>query len=85
MAGNWDLHGVGGDGEFACATIRSPFEVVKQNMQMQYYRRVRDAIKNIFKIRGWSGFYAGYSPLLLREIPFSAIQLPLYEWFNTFR
>ncbi len=69
-------------GEFAAATIRNPTEVVKQNMQMLSYGGVGSAIKNIWQVRGARGFYAGYLPLLCREIPFSLIQLPIFEFIQ---
>lgn len=34
----------------------------------------------IWKTKGFiKGFYAGFGPFVLRDIPFSAIQFPLYE------
>lgn len=64
--------------------LRTPFEVVKQQMQLGLDHRLRDAFANIYKLRGFRGFYAGYSSLLLREIPYSAIQMPTYEWMKRF-
>jgi solute carrier family 25 S-adenosylmethionine transporter 26 len=53
----------------------SPCEIIKQNIQIGRYRDVRHAIENI----GWRGLYRGYGALVVRDLPFRAIQLPLYD------
>lgn len=35
------------------------------------------------KNKGLKGFYIGYKSTLVRDIVFSAIQLPLFEWLRT--
>ena len=40
---------------------------------------MRAAVSSIFASKGILGFYAGFRSFLLRDIPFSAIQFPLYE------
>jgi len=39
----------------------------------------------IMKNKGLKGFYIGYGPTLIRDIVFSAIQLPLFEFIRTKR
>lgn len=34
------------------------------------------------KNKGLKGFYIGYTPTLIRDIVFSAIQLPLFEYIR---
>jgi len=65
--------------EVTQALIRNPFEVVKQNMQVGHFTSVSQSLGNIWRQKGFAGFYQGYFSLIMREIPFSAIQLPLYE------
>jgi solute carrier family 25 S-adenosylmethionine transporter 26 len=48
-------------------------------MQIGLDTDLASTVKNIYKLRGMRGFYAGYFSLICREIPFSAIQLPVYE------
>ena len=48
-------------------------------MQIGLDTKFPDTVKSIYRAKGFSGFYAGYYSLILREIPFSAIQLPVYE------
>ena len=39
-----------------------------------------EAVSGIWSSKGFiEGFYAGFGPFVLRDIPFSAIQFPLYE------
>lgn len=40
---------------------------------------------SIYKLRGLAGFYAGWTSLIMREIPFSAIQLTTYEIMKSFQ
>lgn len=53
-----------------------PCEVIKQNIQVGRYNSVTQACKHI---NGLRGFYRGYLGLICRDLPFRAIQLPLYE------
>jgi solute carrier family 25 S-adenosylmethionine transporter 26 len=43
------------------------------------YDRTRDCIGGISKAEGAAGFFTGYVATVMREMPFSAIQFPLYE------
>lgn len=66
-------------GECTQALIRSPSEVIKQNMQLGTHGSMSESIRNVWRLQGLGGFYAGYFSLILREVPFSAIQFSLYE------
>ena len=66
--------------EVCQAVVRCPFEVVKQNMQIGAFTTTGQAIRHIYSEKGVQrGFYAGFTSFVLRDIPFSAIQFPLYE------
>mmetsp|Transcript_16012 Transcript_16012/g.19869 ORF Transcript_16012/g.19869 Transcript_16012/m.19869 type:complete len:279 (+) Transcript_16012:216-1052(+) len=69
----------GAFGEAAACLVRVPTENVKQKLQAGLYKRTSTALKGIIETQGLSGFYTGYSITLLREIPFSMIQFPLWE------
>ena len=56
--------------------------MIKQNMQLLSYGKPYESVREIWRIRGVKGFYAGYLPLLFRELPFSFIQLPVFEFFQ---
>ena len=69
-----------GLGETVACLVRVPTENVKQNMQInQGGLKTSDVVKNILKVDGPTGFYRGYLTTVLREIPFSFIQFPIYE------
>jgi solute carrier family 25 S-adenosylmethionine transporter 26 len=65
--------------ETCACLVRVPTEVVKQRMQVGVHKSVLEAVPSIIKVDGISGLYNGYGITIMREIPFSAIQFPLYE------
>mmetsp|Transcript_9362 Transcript_9362/g.21787 ORF Transcript_9362/g.21787 Transcript_9362/m.21787 type:complete len:338 (+) Transcript_9362:260-1273(+) len=66
-------------GEVVACWIRVPTENVKQKMQAGIYPTTRAALNGIVGSKGWRGFYVGYGSTIMREIPFSFIQFPIYE------
>jgi len=66
-------------GEVMACLVRVPTEVCKQRMQTGQYKTLSEALKTIMSNDGVSGFYRGYFTTVLREIPFSLIQFPLWE------
>ena len=64
----------------AC-TVRVPVEVIKQRMQVGVYRDMNflTVLYKIYKTEGGFGLYRGFTATIQREIPFSAIQFPIYE------
>ncbi len=69
----------GAIGETMACLIRVPTENVKQNLQTGRYQTAIDGIRSIISQRGIFGFYNGYGTTLMREIPFSMIQFPIWE------
>lgn len=66
-------------GDVSSSTVRVPFEVVKQRLQSGVNKTTAGAVRQIFSTHGVRGFFQGYGSLVLRELPFDAIQFPLYE------
>lgn len=70
-------------GEIAACSVRVPAEVIKQRVQTSQHRTSYEALVSIFKnTRGegvFRGLYRGWGITIMREIPFTAIQFPLYE------
>jgi len=68
-------------GEINACLIRVPVENVKQRRQAlsMKHNSSLTVIKDIFKLEGVKGFYRGYSTTVMREIPFSLIQFPIWE------
>lgn len=56
-----------------------PCEVIKQNIQVGKYTSPYTALKDIIYHHKLKGLYKGYDALLLRDLPFRVIQLPLYD------
>lgn len=66
-------------GEASACLFRNPFELVKQNLQVNNFNNLRDAVRNIYISKGFMGFFRGYTITLMRDIPFGLIQFPIYE------
>ncbi|EGR28303.1 mitochondrial carrier protein, putative [Ichthyophthirius multifiliis] len=65
--------------EILANIFRSPFEVVKQQQQVGWDKQILHTIKSVYNLKGIQGFYAGFGTMILRDIPFSMIQLPVYD------
>lgn len=74
-------------GEIAACTVRVPAEVIKQRAQASQYASSISAFRAILANNSgegvFRGLYRGWTSTILREIPFTAIQFPLYEWMKT--
>mmetsp|Transcript_22563 Transcript_22563/g.36278 ORF Transcript_22563/g.36278 Transcript_22563/m.36278 type:complete len:270 (-) Transcript_22563:132-941(-) len=68
-----------GVGECVACLVRVPTEVVKQNMQAGNYGSMSETTSSLLKQEGVMGFYRGFGSTVMREIPFSLIQFPLWE------
>ena len=69
-------------GELASCIIRVPTEVVKQRAQAMPEHSSLSAFKEILAAREESvfrGLYRGFGITIMREIPFTMIQFPLFE------
>lgn len=65
--------------DVAVVGVRNPFEVVKQQMQVGLHKNSKQALRNILRVEGIRGLYAGYFSTLVREVPFDALQFVMYE------
>ncbi|KAI4239857.1 MAG: hypothetical protein LQ349_000044 [Xanthoria aureola] len=79
-------------GEVAACAVRVPTEVVKQRAQAAQYPSSMAALRFILAQRGdigtlgvWREMYRGWSITVLREVPFTAIQFPLWEGMKAWR
>ncbi|KAF9927372.1 hypothetical protein BGZ67_007548 [Mortierella alpina] len=69
-------------GEIAACFVRVPTEVIKQRMQTKQFTTTTAAVKSVIHNEGVLGFYRGYFSTVAREIPFTCIQFPLYEYMK---
>ena len=73
-------------GEIAACAVRVPTEVVKQRAQARQYPSSWSALNSILASRRtkgygamWRELYRGWSITVMREVPFTVIQFPLWE------
>ena len=66
-------------GEVVACLIRVPTEVVKQRMQAGLSKSISETVSKCMEVDGISGLYKGFGITIMREIPFSLIQFPIYE------
>lgn len=66
-------------GEIMACLVRVPTENVKQKMQAGLYKTNSECLSAVLKDGAVNGLYKGYSTTVLRDVPFSLIQFPLYE------
>ncbi|XP_064931546.1 mitochondrial S-adenosylmethionine carrier protein isoform X1 [Columba livia] len=66
-------------GEVVACLIRVPSEVVKQRAQVSSSSSTLRILSHTLYHEGIQGLYRGYKSTVLREIPFSLVQFPLWE------
>ena len=65
--------------EVVACSVRVPVEIVKQRMQVSGTNNIFAMVQGILKSEGGWGLYRGFTATIQREIPFAAIQFPVYE------
>ncbi|XP_055338138.1 S-adenosylmethionine mitochondrial carrier protein-like [Paramacrobiotus metropolitanus] len=68
-------------GEVMACLIRVPVEVTKQRTQASQLSSF-EVLRGTMRTEGFRGLYRGYRSTVLREIPFSVIQFPLWEFLK---
>ncbi|KAM9326760.1 mitochondrial S-adenosylmethionine carrier protein [Gastrophryne carolinensis] len=69
-------------GEVVACLIRVPSEVVKQRAQVSPSSTTYQMFASTLRLEGIRGLYRGYKSTVLREIPFSLVQFPLWEFLK---
>ncbi|KAG1438209.1 hypothetical protein G6F56_012739 [Rhizopus delemar] len=76
-------------GAGACATIAhdtlmTPFDVVKQRMQLKNsaYKTIRECARTVYVKEGIKAFYISLPTTLVMSVPFQSIQFATYEYFR---
>ena len=79
-------------GEVAACAVRVPTEVIKQRAQASQYGTSMAALRAVLRMRREIGLlgvfremYRGWNVTVLREIPFTVIQFPLWEGMKEWR
>ena len=60
-----------------------PGELLKQQLQMSHYESLPAAVQGIYSSAGVPGFYQGYEGVLYRDIPYTIMELGLYDLFKS--
>ncbi|KAL8431582.1 hypothetical protein Efla_000628 [Eimeria flavescens] len=68
--------------ESSACVIRNPFEVVKQQVQLGLHPSTAAGFANVWRHEGLRGFFVGMGTSMLRDVPFAALQLSLWEWMK---
>ena len=68
----------------ASSIVIVPGEFLKQQLQMAHYDNVWHALMSVYSTSGLAGFFAGYDGVLLRDIPYTMLELGMYEVFKNF-
>jgi hypothetical protein len=66
----------------ASSFVIVPGEFVKNQLQMDYYDGLWDAVTGIASTRGLPGFFVGYDGVMYRDVPYTMLELGLYEVFK---
>lgn len=79
-------------GEIAACAVRVPTEVVKQRAQALQHPSSAAALRHVLsrhRTIGWTGvwaeMYRGWSVTVIREVPFTVIQFPMWEAMKSWR
>ena len=69
-------------GDITSCLIRVPVEIVKQRTQTLRTSSSFTTFISTYQTEGLPGFYRGYFSTIARELPFSVIQFPLWEYLK---
>ena len=79
-------------GEIAACAVRVPTEVVKQRAQALQGAGSLEVLKHILRQRQeiglngvWRELYRGWSITIMREVPFTVVQFPIWEALKEYR
>ncbi len=59
--------------------IMTPMDVIKQRLQLGYYRGMLDCANHIYTSEGFSAFYRSFPMTLFMNIPFGCIMVSMNE------
>jgi len=65
-------------------TFVSPIELVRTKMQSKRlsYAQMMNFVRNVIALQGITGLWRGLPPTILRDVPFSGIYWPIYEYLK---
>lgn len=63
----------------ACSVVLVPGELLKTKLQAKMYPGVRACIAGVWKEGGVRGMFQGYKEILVRDVPYTMLELGLYD------
>lgn len=70
--------------EVICCVAKVPMEIIKQRRQASIKNLSTSMLlKTIMQEEGFRGFYRGFGSTIIRDVPFSIIEFPIWEWLKT--
>mmetsp|Transcript_26738 Transcript_26738/g.35129 ORF Transcript_26738/g.35129 Transcript_26738/m.35129 type:complete len:349 (-) Transcript_26738:198-1244(-) len=67
----------------ASSFVLVPGELLKQKLQAGVATSIAGGIKTIYQTEGLMGFFTGFGATLIRDIPYTMLELGLYDNFKT--
>jgi hypothetical protein len=74
----------GGVAFLASSVALTPGELIKQRLQAGVYPSILQGISAIWQTEGWLGFYQGYFSICLRDVPFTMLEMGMYDNLKRF-
>lgn len=62
--------------------VMTPFDVIKQRLQLNQHRNLVSCVRSVIKKEGFRALYLSYPTTLLLNVPFHGIQFPCYEFIQ---
>jgi hypothetical protein len=87
MSDNWVNFWASASARALQTTLCNPLIVIKTRLEVlgfSEYNSLTDAVFKIKQMEGYSGFFTGLKVSLIRDVPFSGIFYPIYEFSKQF-
>lgn len=87
MSDNWVNFWASATARAVQTTLCNPLIVIKTRLEVlgfSEYNSLGDAVRKIVSQEGYSGFFTGLKISLIRDVPFSGIFYPIYEYSKAF-
>lgn len=69
----------GATATFAHDLVMTPVDVVKQRLQLGYYRGIFDCVKTVYRVEGMRGFFLSLPTTLVMNLPYGGIMVATNE------
>lgn len=77
---SWAKHlTAGAVGAVTSAFVRVPTDTIRHRVQAYLHPTVIHAVPELVRAKGISGFYSGFLPTIVRDVPEIALQFGMYE------